>query len=260
MAAPLIQYLAGLASGLAGGVLSGLFGLGGGLVLVPLLGAFLHLGQHQAQGLTLAAMLLPSGLPAVLEYRRRGVVLWWHLTGFLILGFLLGGWAGAQAANRIPGLELRWVFILFLCTLALRTLLRGGGPEQAPLGRHLGLRDTWFPGLTAGLIGGVASGLLGIGGGLIMIPILVGWLRLTQHEAQLASLAMMVPPIGLPAVWVYARSQGGLPWFILAGVACGFMAGGYLGARLAGRLRGPRLRLWFALITLGMAVLLAVRG
>ncbi|WP_005032203.1 sulfite exporter TauE/SafE family protein [Holophaga foetida] len=260
MAAPMIQYSAGLVSGWAGGVLSGLFGLGGGLVLIPLLGAFLSLGQHQAQGLTLAAMLLPNGLPAVLEYRRRGIRLWGHLTAFLILGFLIGAWGGARAANLIPAKEMRWIFIAFLCVMALRTLLKGDGSLQNDAPGSLAIRNVWLPGVLTGLVGGLASGLLGIGGGVIMIPMLAGWLKLSQHEAQLASLTMMLAPVGLPAVWVYARSEGGLPWFILAGVASGFMVGAYLGARIAGRIRGPKLRVWFACITLAMAILLAIRG
>lgn len=253
-------YLAGLASGLGGGLLSGLFGLGGGLVLIPLLGAFLALGQHQSQGLTLAAMLLPNGLPAVLEYRRRGVRLWGHLTCFLILGFLVGAWGGAKTAHLIPAREMRWLFIAFLVVMAMRTLLKGKGSTPTESPRVLVAGETWLPGVVTGLVGGLASGLLGIGGGVIMIPMLAGWLKLSQHEAQLASLAMMLAPVGLPAVWVYAKSGGGIPWFILAGVACGFMIGAYLGARIAGRVQGPRLRLWFACITLAMAVLLAVRG
>lgn len=260
MVASGIQYLAGLASGLAGGLLSGLFGLGGGLVLIPLLGAFLGLAQHQAQGLTLAAMLLPNGLPAVLEYRRRGVRMWGHLTGFLVLGFLVGAWGGAMTAHLIPAKEMRWLFIAFLCVMALRTLLKREGQSRVEDARLLTLQESWLPGLVTGLVGGLASGLLGIGGGVIMIPMLCGWLRLSQHEAQLASLAMMLAPVGLPAVWVYARSGAGLPWFILGGVACGFLLGAYLGARVAGRVKGPKLRLWFACITLAMAILLAIRG
>jgi len=254
------EYLAGLVSGVAGGLLSGLFGLGGGLVLIPLLGAFLKLPQHQAQGLTLAAMLLPNGLPAVLEYRRRGVRLWMHLTGFLVLGFLVGAWGGAEVAHLIPAREMRWIFIAFLCVMAVRTLLKHKDKAGQELSRSLSAGESWLPGVLIGLSGGLASGLLGIGGGVIMIPMLAGWLKLSQHEAQLASLAMMIPPIGLPAVWVYARSQGGLPWFILGGVACGFLVGAYLGARVAARVRGPKLRLWFACITLAMAVLLALKG
>jgi len=93
-----------------------------------------------------------------------------------------------------------------------------------------------------------------------MNPLLVWRLRLPQHQAQLASLAMMLPPIGLPGVLVYARSQQGLPWLILAGLAAGFLLGAYLGARLATGIRGPRLRKLFAGLMVLMAGLLLMRG
>lgn len=101
----------------------------------------------------------------------------------------------------------------------------------------------WLPGLAIGLAGGWASGLLGIGGAiLMMIPLMVWLVRIPQHEAQATSLVLMLAPIGLPGVWVYARHGGGLPWLALAGVALGFMAGAYAGARIALRTRAPRLR------------------
>ena len=60
----------------------------------------------------------------------------------------------------------------------------------------------------------LCAGLLGIGGGVVMIPLLVIWLKLPQHEAQLVSIAVLLPPIGLPGVLVYARSQPNFPWLV----------------------------------------------
>jgi uncharacterized membrane protein YfcA len=70
----------------------------------------------------------------------------------------------------------------------------------------------------------------------------------------------MLAPIGLPGVWVYARHEGGLPWVALGGVAVGFMFGAYAGARIAVRTRAPRLRQGFAVLMLGMALLLFMKG
>jgi len=70
-------------------------------------------------------------------------------------------------------------------------------------------------GLGIGLAGGLASGLLGIGGAILMIPLMVWLVRLPQHEAQATSLVLMLAPIGLPGVIVYAR-HGSLPWLALA--------------------------------------------
>jgi uncharacterized membrane protein YfcA len=261
MHTPLFEFLAGMGSGIGGGLLAGLFGVGGGLILIPLLAFFLKLDQHQAQGITLAALLLPNGLPAVLHYRRRGVPIIWPLVGFLICGFVGGVWSGAKIANLIPSAPLRITFVIMLLALAtrmyfLRTPEDSAG-QPAPV---RSIEEIWLPGLLIGLAGGFASGLMGIGGAVLMNPLLVWRLRLPQHQAQLTSLAMMLPPIGLPGVLVYAQSQSGLPWMILAGLAVGFLLGAYGGARLATRIQGPRLRKSFAGFMVLMAGLLLMRG
>ena len=119
-----VHLLAGLGTGLCGGFLAGLFGVGGGIVMVPLLGLILNLDQHRAQGATLAAMLLPTGLPAVLQYRRRGIASSAPLVGVLILAFLFGIYGGATVANWIPS-TLRCVgYAAFLVSISVRTFLR----------------------------------------------------------------------------------------------------------------------------------------
>lgn len=256
---PLFAWLAGAASGLAGGALSGLFGIGGGIVLVPLLGLALHLNQHHAQGVTLAAMLLPIGLPAVIHYRRQGVPLDWRLVGMIVLGFLAGVYLGSLTANHIPERPLRWGFVAFLLFMAVKLLVERHSPASAhraalrPKSR-LGL------GLAIGLAGGALSGLLGIGGGVVIIPALMWGLGQDQREAQLTSLAVMLPPIGLPGVFVYAKAQHGLPWMLLLGVAVGFAVGAFLGAMGGVRLPLSRLRRAFAGLLVFTALLLAFKA
>lgn len=245
-----------LLAGLSGGLLSGLFGVGGGIVLVPLLGLLLGVGQRVAQGLSLAVLLLPNGLPAVLHYRKAGIAIRWGIVVRLMVGFLGGVWLGAFGANRVPERGLRYTFIAVLLLLALRSF-RGAGKAGATgefEARNLNLA------LLIGLLGGLASGLLGIGGAVLMIPLMGLWLGLSQHEAQLASLVMMLPPIGLPAVLEYARNGEGLPWRLLAAVALGFLGGTALGARVATRLSGTRLKQIFGGVLVLMALLLAFRG
>ncbi len=251
------QLLAGMAAGLGGGVLSGLFGVGGGIVLIPLLALLLGLNQHQAQGVTLAALLLPNSLPAVLHFRSRGIPIHWPLVGALIAAFLPGVWAGAKIANRIPEGPLRLGFVCFLLLLAARTLLEKR--KAPPSGSEPVPPPPWAPGLSIGLIGGLCAGLLGIGGGVVMIPLLVIWLKLPQHEAQLASLAVLLPPVGLPGVLVYARSNPGFPWLVLLGLALGFQAGAFGGARMATGIAGPRLQRSFAVVMVILAGVLLVR-
>ena len=83
-----------------------------------------------------------------------------------------------------------------------------------------------------GLIAGVLSGLIGIGGGIIIIPALVMLFGLSQHQAQGTTLALMVPPIGILAAWKY-YTQGYVDVRIAAFVCVGFLFGGLLGARMA---------------------------
>ncbi|WLT31770.1 sulfite exporter TauE/SafE family protein [Geothrix sp. PMB-07] len=250
---------AGLGTGLSGGLLAGLFGIGGGIVMVPLLGLFLGLDQHRAQGATLAAMLLPTGLPAVLQYRRRGVQTSLPLVGVLILAFLFGITGGALVANHIPSGVLRWGFASFLVYLSLRTFLR---KEVSPVDRGeapFDLQGQWTWGLPSGLLAGVVSGLTGLGGAMVVIPLLASKLRMTQHEAQLTSLMMLLPPIGLPGVYVYAKAQGGLPWLVIGAVAVGFAVGGFIGAHWATRTQGARLKQVYAGFVLLMALIVILR-
>jgi uncharacterized membrane protein YfcA len=252
--------LMSFAAGCCGGILSGLFGIGGGVVLIPLLGLLLGLNQHQAQGVALAAMLLPNGLPAVIYMRRHGVIIHWPLVLMMTAAFLPAVWVGAGVANLIPETPLRLGFACILALLAAQTFLHKARPSDSrPSAAPVAFGVAWLPGLAIGLAGGLASGLLGIGGGILMIPLMVWLVRIPQHEAQSTSLVLMLAPIGLPGVWVYARSGAGLPWLALAGVALGFMAGAFGGARLAMRTRAPRLRQGFAVLMLGMALLLFLK-
>ena len=248
------QFIAGLATGLSGGVLSGLFGVGGGVILLPLLHLGLGLRLPQAQGLTLAALLVPSGLPALIHYHQQGIRIPWPLVGVMTLGFLPGVWAGARCAGRIPDGPLRWVFVSFLILLAAWTAFfhtAPGGPGPPARPQRLG------KGCLIGLVGGISSGLFGIGGGVIIIPLLALWLGLPQHQAQLVSLVVMVPPIRLPGLLVYAHGWQDFPWVILYGLASGFALGTYFGARLATSIPGARLKSAFAglmLVTAGLMI------
>ena len=102
-------------AGVVGGIASGLFGIGGGVVLIPIFGLLLAFDQHKAQGTSLVALIPPTGLLAVLAYAKSGYVFWW--TGVLLIpGLFLGGILGAKLAKRIEPRRMRQVFaaLLFL--------------------------------------------------------------------------------------------------------------------------------------------------
>jgi uncharacterized membrane protein YfcA len=250
-----------MAAGLIAGALSGLFGVGGGIVLVPLLGLFLGLRQQEAQGVTLGVLLLPLGLPAVLAYRRRFAIRWW-LVAALVVGFLAGVAQGALLANRTGERPLRLLFALFLAAVAVQ-VWKSASPLEEATAVGMGGPSGGWNGLWIGAAAGFLAGLFGIGGGIVLVPLLVRTMRMSQHEAQATSLAVLIPPIGLPGFLVYAGAQGRLPWALLAGVVSGFAIGALAGALLAIRTRSARLARAFSvfvLVTGGALAWKALRG
>ena len=108
-----------------------------------------------------------------------------------------------------------------------------------------------------GILAGMTSGLIGIGGGIIIVPALVLFFRFSQQLAQGTTLALMVPPLGAFAAWTYYR-QGYVDVKTAALICFGFLAGSILGADLALRLPAEVLTRTFGaiLVAIGMKMLL----
>ena len=98
-----------------------------------------------------------------------------------------------------------------------------------------------------GVMAGILSGFIGVGGGLIIVPALVLALGLGQHEAQGTSLALMLPPIGILAAYNYWKADS-LNWKYAAIIAITFIIGGYLGSKLSLRLKPETVRISFAVL------------
>jgi len=107
--------------GLMAGTLSGMFGIGGGTLLIPGLVFLAGFTQHEAQGTTLAIMLLPIGLLAVLRYYQSGHV-HFYAAAFICLGFLIGGLFGANIAIGLPNIVLKKGFGVFLMIVGAYTI------------------------------------------------------------------------------------------------------------------------------------------
>lgn len=117
-----MQLLLGGLIGLAGGVLSGLFGIGGGLVIVPGLILLLGMSQKEAAGTSLAALLLPVGILGAIEYWRGGYVDI-RLAVLIALGILIGAFIGARIATGLPNELLQRAFGVFLVLVGVRLAL-----------------------------------------------------------------------------------------------------------------------------------------
>lgn len=108
-----------------------------------------------------------------------------------------------------------------------------------------------------GLAAGILSGLVGIGGGVLIVPALIFIVGMTQHEAQGTTLAMMVPPIGILAAWTYYKN--GYVDLKVAGLLCiGFVIGGLIGAKAANSLSSPMLEKVFGVVLLVVSIKLII--
>jgi len=120
--------------GLGAGVLSGLFGIGGGVVIVPALMLFAMMKPAMATGTSLGALLLPVGALGVYEYYRAGYFNY-RASLLIALGLFIGAWFGAKLALSLSPLYLKRAFAVFLVIVAVRmwlTPVSGGKTATAP--------------------------------------------------------------------------------------------------------------------------------
>lgn len=107
--------------GLLAGIFSGVFGLGGGVVLIPVLVFMFGFTQHQAQGTTLAMMIPPIGLLAAIKYYSSGNVNV-KVAAIMCCGFFIGGYFGARLIDKVPDLLLKRIFGGFLLLVSLKMI------------------------------------------------------------------------------------------------------------------------------------------
>lgn len=234
--------------GAAAGALGGMMGVGGGILLVPLLVHVMRESQHEAQAASLASIIGTAAVAAIPYLVREHLDL--GLAAVLAIGALPGVIVGAKTAGRLSGLWLRRAFGVAILVTAVRILAappaHAGTPALWPWPAELGL------GLTVGFL----AGLLGIGGGTILVPILVLAQRIPQHAAQGLSLLLIVP-VGIVGVLTYARG-GRLPVRLLPGLVIGGAVGGLVGAVLAQAMEGPVLSRLFALFLVAVSIQMMV--
>lgn len=110
-----------LVAGLVAGVLSGLVGVGGGIIIVPALMLLLGFSQHEAQGTSLGLLLLPIGILAVINYYKEGYI---DIKVVLIMAvaFTLGAWLGSKISLSLSEVVLKKIFAVFLVVIAVKML------------------------------------------------------------------------------------------------------------------------------------------
>ena len=240
-----------VAIGVATGLLAGLLGVGGGLIMVPGMTQLLKMRQHEAVGTSLL-VIIPIALVGALVLGHGHAVD--PLVGVILAVASIGGAVlGARLTRTLTDRSLRRLFAMAVLVVGVIMLVDAGATLlHAGIGLHQGSRPSGVVlvvlGLAIGLTTGVVSGLLGIGGGLVMVPAMVLILGLSQHLAQGTSLFVIVPTAAAGSVTHFRL--GNIRFVVAGWLAIGGMAGAIAGAMLALLVPDQALRILFALFLL----------
>jgi uncharacterized membrane protein YfcA len=238
--------------GLSAGLLSGLFGVGGGTVIVPLLVMLLHFDQRLAAGTSLAA-IVPTATVGVISYAVNDGVAWIPAL-ILAAGAVVGAQVGTWLLPRMSQTVLRWGFVGFLVIVIV-------GLFVVVPSRDAVLELTWVtvPGLIAlGVITGVLAGLLGVGGGVIVVPALLLLFGTSDIIAKGTSLLMMIPTAISGTIGNLRRHNVDLFGAALVGVSAATTTA--LGAWIATLISPLVGNVLFAIFLVFIAVQMAVRA
>jgi uncharacterized membrane protein YfcA len=234
--------LAGFFTGLAGGF----FGVGGGIILVPMLTAFFALTQHQAHGTSLAA-IGATAVAGLVVYGLNGNVAWLP-AGLLALASVPAAQWGAKLAARTSRERLTIAFAIFIVVVAARILWKApaASGEHALTGAA-GLAVS----LAAGAGVGLLSGFMGVGGGILAVPALTLAFGMSQQMAQGTSLALIL--VTAPFGAMEHHRHGNVVPRLLPGLALGALAGAPLASLAAQGLPQSTLARGFAVFLLANA-------
>ena len=184
----LMDFVMYSALGVALGAMGGLFGIGGGLIAIPVLGLWFGLDQQMAQG-TALVMSVPNVLVALYRYNQRNRIDWRQALPLVVMSFCFA-WLGAMLAVGLDQRVIRWGFVGFLLAITLYNLIKlYGTVGHNPKGARYGW--PWFGVL--GAVAGTTGGLFGVGGAVVAAPVLTSVFGTSQIMAQGLSLALAAP-------------------------------------------------------------------
>jgi hypothetical protein len=240
------RVLATLAVGVVTGLLSGLLGIGGGLVSTPAIRLLLGYPALIAVGTPLA-VIVPATLTGAWEYSRRRNV---DLRAALTVGAIgaIAAIGGAALTGYVGGSVVLVLTALVILHAAWR-LVAPAEPRPAT-----GIARTGRLGLV-GILAGLFSGFFGLGGGTVIIPGLIAWTGMPIRKAVGTSL-VAITVIALPGIAVHAW-LGHIDWLLAALLAAGVVPGAWVGARLAHRIDEVVFRRAFAVFLVLVAIVLA---
>lgn len=251
-------YLYTLVIGFGGGVLGGLFGIGGSIVVIPLL-TFVHGPNQQLYQASAMIMNVAVAASATIKHWLKHAVDQ-HVVLRLLPSALIGILAGVLLSNEIPTLVLQLLFAVFLAYLGVSELLlltrfqTSSDEKEQEAATRGGIYTLVIGGIT-----GLCAGLLGIGGGIILVPLLKRWCGMPIRKAIAASSATMLVTAAVGATaknlsLPMLLAPDGTPLevktslLIAAGLIPTAFIGSYMGAALTHSLPLKKIKLLFALL------------
>ncbi|NJE10177.1 sulfite exporter TauE/SafE family protein [Thermococcus sp. MAR1] len=248
----MLKYISYFAVGVFIGILAALFGLGGGFLIVPTLN-FLGVEIHHAVGTSSAAVVFTSLSSALAYHRQRRI----HYKAGLLLAStaVIGAYIGAWMTSFISAGQLKVIFGAALVIVAVRIYRKKTAePSEVKL-EEVEVNYKLVP--VGGFFAGIASGLLGVGGGIINVPFLT-YLGLPIHYAVATSSFAIVFTATAGALKHYAMGNVETQWLVL--LVPGLIIGAQLGARIAKRTRASSLKKAFAVVMALLALRMILKG
>jgi uncharacterized membrane protein YfcA len=239
--------------GLAAGMLGGLFGVGGGLIIVPGLVSVAGMDRRLAHGTSLAATLPIAGA-SLITYLAHGNVDW-TVALLLAIGAILGAIVGTHLLHVIPKNVLVIIFVITVLATATRLLVSSDAAGRSDLSVGMVLLL-----LSVGFVSGTLAGLLGIGGGVIMVPAMVVGLEMVPVVAKGTSVAVIVPTAIMGTIRNRRNANADLRVAMIVG---GFgAASAVVGGTISDRLSDRFSNVMFALLLVFVAItqLLSLRS
>lgn len=253
--------------GLVVGLFGALLGVGGGIILTPLLTGLAKFTQHKAHGTTIFVVCLTS-MTAIWRYAAAGKVDWLAVASIAVTS-IIGAMIGARCCALVPARELRMLFGGFLGIVGITMLATGqasigsggaGGQTTETIlasfvvnGVTLAIGTKLLTSLAIGLVAGIVSGLLGIGGGPILVPAGVFLLGFDQAVAQGVSVGVILPTSITGAITHYRLGNTVLP--MVFALAIPAVVGAFIGSQMAAFVMAPEvLRRLFGLLLVGLAI------
>jgi len=181
-------WIAGTLIGLLGSFFGGLFGVGGGVIVIPLMVWLAKATQHEAHGTSLFAIFF-TALAGAGTYFLHGSASWQAALG-IAASAIFTARVGALFAHSLPEKKLKRAFGCFLIIASGMLILKFYLPQQ---GFNLSAWTTVIMYLLVGSVAGFLSGMMGVGGGVVMVPLMVILGNMEQHLAQGTSLLAMIP-------------------------------------------------------------------